>query len=329
MRLFLLAKSDDEYEYEPNDVFIPVSTWHDNSLYRRSFEDVTYLPAESWLQRSAYFPPESSTSGTLTSFNSDDSLFWNHDIKTPQRTYGFDTHGALDNRVEERDVRNSSDGYGIRPPTLLGVDNSFAIDPEFSFLHGLCMPADSRIFIPQKEVTEQLQKTKTQPVLSSSSNDFSDSSAEPKSDPTSNSDEGASSGSKSSGQSFDPLPVLPDIGSDSMKTKSEVEKKIKLDQFDAILKEHIANQLSKLQKDPENVLKNLPDSNAQWENDHAVLPSIGNPPAKPTLRRCTNSEGSLRQRLGSELPTIWEDTSSPVQVSFFTTLRDCMSCGAV
>ena len=320
LRLFLmLAQSDDELYADSNDVFLPVSNWHDNSYFHGSFDDVTYLPTESWIRNSNYFPPESSVSGTLTSANSQDSLLWNHEMKPfppPQTSYDLDgiSQGELGPRLENQGLISSSGGYGMRPPGLIGVDNSFAIDPEFSFLHGLSMPLDPSIFLEQEEA--HIRNTKHHPSTSSSSNDFSESTVEPKSDPSSNSDEGASSGSKSSGQSLDPFLVLPEIGSDIMKSKQEAEKKIKLDQFDVKLKEHIVNQLNKLQKDPENWLKNLPGPEKQWENDHNVLPSINNSQTKPPLRRCANSEGSLRPRLGSELPTIWEDASSPNQVIF-------------
>ena len=340
---YLRAKSDEEdtYDYDSNDVFLPVSMWHDvNEMSYRdglSYEDdviggdVTYPPIEGWLQN----PYSSSRSDSLNSSETysqqnspDESPFWLQGIRAlPPPPGAYDM-----TFIKEESLPRGNGGinhgvdFGLQPASHMGVDNSFAIDPEFSFLHGLCMPAGPGHFMSSPG--SFVQNVKQHTATTSGSNDSSsDSCAGPTSEPTStsssNGDETSSSGSRESGQSVEKFSVLPDIGNDKAGAKPTKELKSKLIKFDAKLQERILSKLNELQIDPkEDWLKNLPKMDQQWDNDHSVLPSI-NQASKAPMRRNSNSDTSLRQRLGSELPTIWED-ASPNQVICWCNTHSCM-----
>ena len=304
--------------------------WHDASYHDTySHDNLTYLPPEDWLQ-SGYVSSSSATPCTFSDSysqshsSSDDSPIWLHDSKNlplksslapvdPQQSPLTGGHRNLNERVRDE------------MPSVIGIDNSFAIDPEFSFLHGLCVPPGSANDFIALQEDEDSPREEQHPFSSvESSTDYS---TDPDSDSASAS--GSSTSSKCSNHSLTRFSILPDIGSNVKKAKRPLSKLNKLEKIDESEQERLTCKLQNLNKNHQNArVDDAPAVLQQWENNHSVLPAINQAP-KSSLRRCANSEGSLRQRLGSELPTIWEATSpkptpppinsipEPPQVDFF------------
>lgn len=310
--------------------------WHDvdRGYYDDSFsrDNVTYLPDEGWLKTemslsSSPVSPDLSES-LLYSTDSYSRVQFNSPPASPTKTQTLNSDFGLEYKKGSNRLQVDS---GMVPyPSIIGIDKSFAIDPEFSFLHGLCIPQlPSSVESTPDEFVEPSQS-----LLIFSSDQLSrDSSPLPCSDPTSSSNErtvscSSSSSSASKNHVVDSFSVLPEIGSDIKKNKRSSSKRSQLDKLDADLQERCARKLENLpQVQPEtNIFENLPSAGRQWNDGTSALPPISLP-QKPLLRNCPTSEGSLRPRLSVELPTIWEDSACNLDQVYYCMLfiRGCCS----
>ena len=325
LNLFYLPKSDsvdDKIDiYDSGDVFLPVSMWHDlnrdfdgESFSRR---EVTYLPDEGWLQTNVSSSSSSFSNlyNCFPSYHPADESWERSDVSMLLPPV------SLAHSIEDRDFddyeqvsdqllqRSNLDPY----PSIIGVDKSFALDPEFSFLHGLCTPSFPLSSLPLEDF-KHCNVVPRRPSLSSVSEYSESSSPLPCSDPTTSNNEptitrSSSSSSASKNHAIDHS-VLPDIGCDVEEMKQSSSRKNQLNQLDADLQESCAKKLEMLQlhQVESNVVENLPSISRQWNSDHSILPPIDS--QQEPSPYCPSSDSLLKPRLGRELSTIWEDANS-------------------
>ncbi|CAK8671798.1 unnamed protein product [Clavelina lepadiformis] len=201
--------------------------------------------------------------------------------------------------------------FTVKDP-FLRIDNSFLIDPDFSFLHGL--PAvlkddDLKPDFPPPPwaITEKIDNDSN---LLLSSNKSSDQCVY---QGTSQSSE-VSSASNSSKLTATKFAVLPNIG-DSVVTRAHANvKKPAAAELSEKLQQDMTDKLSKVVNDVEESWFGVSPLSDQWQNSHLVLPPIGQSNA---VMKCNSfSDTSLKEKLISDLPTIWEDELCDSQAAF-------------